>query len=515
MYAPLGMKHFHTLRNMGRALILPIAGLFSSVLNGQALNVTSTLSNYNGYNVSCFGKRTGAIDLTVSGGVPPYTYDWSTSASTQDVDDLAAGYYGVLVRDAGGNEFRGDFTLTQPEPLDAERNVNVYPNGYNLSCAQCFNGSITIFPSGGVGPFSYVWRDGVATQHRYNLGAVQTNVNVLDANGCEWNSEIFTLTSPERTDWTMTGNANTNPATQYIGTSDNKDVVFRANGTERFRLLANGQVKFAGLGDGMLRAGGGGIISTQAVVDNVPQPADPLPFWSTTGNYINTTNMVDAFLGTKDNTHLSIRTNATERMVVLNTGKVGIGQGIGATPLGGALTLRSGWDDWLSLRSKDGSDNDLGTWHFQNPAETDRLVIYYEPMGGGSSGNLTLWANGKMSIGDVSVNTPDYDYGLYLWKGLLTERVKVAIKTSAQWADHVFRPGYLLMPLPEVDRYIAANGHLPGVPSAECMVEEGLDVVSTDAMLLEKLEEVTLHLIRLNARIEELERTIGASTPSR
>jgi hypothetical protein len=78
---------------MGRALILPIAGLFSIVLNGQALNVTSTLSNYNGYNVSCFGKRTGAIDLTVSGGVPPYTYDWSTSASTQDVDDLAAGYY--------------------------------------------------------------------------------------------------------------------------------------------------------------------------------------------------------------------------------------------------------------------------------------------------------------------------------------------------------------------------------------------------------------------------------------
>lgn len=504
---------------MGRALLLPIAGLFSAALNGQSLNVTSTLSNYNGYNVSCFGKRTGAIDLTVSGGVPPYTYDWSTSASTQDVDDLAAGYYGVLVRDAGGNEFRGDFTLTQPEPLDAERNVNVYPNGYNLSCAQCFNGSITIFPSGGVGPYSYVWRDGVATQHRYNLGAVQTNVNVLDANGCEWNSEIFTLTSPERTDWTMTGNANTNPATQYIGTSDNKDVVFRTQGIERFRLLANGDLKVASLqfssGYSLLFADSTGTLrSADGYANQIQEIKKPCPVpwpWLVCGNIINP----DQWLGTKNNEDLIIRTNNVVRMRVDKQGKVGIGQGIGATPMGGALTLRSGWDDWLSLRSKDGSDNDLGTWHFQNPAETDRLVIYYEPMGGGSSGNLTLWANGKMSIGDVSVNTPDYDYGLYLWKGLLTERVKVAIKTSAQWADHVFRPGYSLMPLSEVDRYIAANGHLPGVPSAECMVEEGLDVVATDAMLLEKLEEVTLHLIRLNARIEELERTIGASTPSR
>ena len=72
--------------------------------------------------------------------------------------------------------------------------------------------------------------------------------------------------------------------------------------------------------------------------------------------------------------------------------------------------------------------------------------------------------------------------------------------------DRVFQPGYALMPLREVDAFIKQNGHLPGVPSAEQMVEQGLDVVKTDAMLMEKIEEITLHLIGMEKRVVELER---------
>lgn len=487
-----------------------VAALFANVdmANGQSLSVSATLSNHNGFNVSCFGGKNGAIDLSISGGQAPYSIEWSNGSTMEDQAGLPAGFYGVRVKDMQGEELREEYTLTEPEPLKAQTSVYVYPNGKNLSCYQCFNGSITVQPLAGVGPYNYQWSDGVATQHRYNLGAVQTYVLVTDANGCLWNSEIFTLTSPDRTDWTMTGNAGTNPALQYIGTSDNKDVVFRSNGVERFRLLANGQVKFVGLGDGILKAGGGGIITAQPLTDvGVVQQWEILPFWSTTGNLLDATNSVDAFLGSRDAMPLRIRTNNIERMYIDHTGKVGMGEGIADSPLGGVLTIRTGWSDWLSLRSKDASNNDLGTWHFQNPQSTDRLMIYYEPMGGGSNGGLALLANGKVSIGDnVNTNTPDYDYGLYLWKGLLTERVKVALHSTAQWSDHVLAPGYTLMPLDEVDRYIASHGHLPKVPSAECMVEEGLDVVSTDALLLEKIEELTLHIISLNARIDELER---------
>jgi hypothetical protein len=71
------------------------------------------------------------------------------------------------------------------------------------------------------------------------------------------------------------------------------------------------------------------------------------------------------------------------------------------------------------------------------------------------------------------------------------------VKVYSGWADHVFAPEYKLMPLCDVETYIAANGHLPGMPSA-CEVElDGVDIGATQALLLEKIEELTLHLIQL------------------
>ena len=124
-----------------------------------------------------------------------------------------------------------------------------------------------------------------------------------------------------------------------------------------------------------------------------------------------------------------------------------------------------------------------------------------------TSNQLTVFPDGKVRIGDVPTNT-DYDYQLYVGGGILTKRVKVALPTTTDWSDHVFQPGYHLMPLRDVASFIARNGHLPGVPSADCMVEEGLDVVKTDAMLMEKVEELTLHAIDLNKRLERAEQII-------
>ena len=59
-----------------------------------------TPSNYNGYNISCFGSATGSINLTITGGTPPYSIIWSNAATTEDLSNVSAGYYRVTVDDA-------------------------------------------------------------------------------------------------------------------------------------------------------------------------------------------------------------------------------------------------------------------------------------------------------------------------------------------------------------------------------------------------------------------------------
>jgi hypothetical protein len=83
------------------------------------------------------------------------------------------------------------------------------------------------------------------------------------------------------------------------------------------------------------------------------------------------------------------------------------------------------------------------------------------------------------------------------------------VKVYSGWADYVFESDYELMPLSEVEAFIAQNGHLPGLPSAAQVAEQGVDVGETQAKLLEKIEELTLHLIRLEKENEVLKAEMG------
>jgi hypothetical protein len=73
------------------------------------------------------------------------------------------------------------------------------------------------------------------------------------------------------------------------------------------------------------------------------------------------------------------------------------------------------------------------------------------------------------------------------------------------WSDYVFDEDYELMPLNEVESYINANKHLPDIPSVDEITENGLNLGETDALLLRKIEELTLYVIEQNKRIEKLE----------
>lgn len=122
------------------------------------------------------------------------------------------------------------------------------------------------------------------------------------------------------------------------------------------------------------------------------------------------------------------------------------------------------------------------------------------------NGRFLESTNGEAVIVGQGVRKTPAGYSLFVGQGLLAEKVKVALKDTDEWSDKVFEAGYPLKSLRVIEQYIKANGHLPGIPSANQMVEQGNDLQKTDAMLLEKIEELTLHMIRLEKRMNQVKR---------
>lgn len=124
-------------------------------------------------------------------------------------------------------------------------------------------------------------------------------------------------------------------------------------------------------------------------------------------------------------------------------------------------------------------------------------------LGTNNASVLKINPTGSVLIGNTL--TPA-GYKLFVEQGILTEKIKVAVKNTAEWSDYVFANNYNLLPLREVEQFIDANSHLPGVPSAKEVVNNGINVAQMDAKLLEKIEELTLYIIDMNKRIENLEK---------
>lgn len=117
--------------------------------------------------------------------------------------------------------------------------------------------------------------------------------------------------------------------------------------------------------------------------------------------------------------------------------------------------------------------------------------------------STTTDANGKIYIGtNASYPTSTGNYRLFVEGGIMTEKVKVSLRSSANWADYVFEDNYKLMPLKEVATYVSNNKHLPGVDSAKDLAENGLDLATMQSKQMEKIEELTLYIIDQDKKIE-------------
>jgi hypothetical protein len=128
---------------------------------------------------TCFGAANGSIDVTVTGGTAPYTYIWSTGATTQDLTGtVAAGAYSVIILDSKGCTILANIFVTQPNLLVLSSTQS------NVSCNGGSDGKSTVNHTGGTAPFSYLWSNGATTKTATGLSAGTYIVTVTDRKGC-------------------------------------------------------------------------------------------------------------------------------------------------------------------------------------------------------------------------------------------------------------------------------------------------------------------------------------------
>ncbi len=130
-------------------------------------------------NISAYGESDGSINLTVTGGSPPYGFFWSNNKTTEDLENLKAGKY-ILVLSDTRNQIKTDsFDILQPEPDTLVFLFDVhYPTTNNGS-----NGYINFSLTGGYPPYSILWSNGATTENISNLSPDIYTVSVTDSKG--------------------------------------------------------------------------------------------------------------------------------------------------------------------------------------------------------------------------------------------------------------------------------------------------------------------------------------------
>jgi PKD repeat protein len=127
----------------------------------------------------CDGSSNADISVTVIGGTPPYDYVWDNGQTISTPFGLSAGQHCVTVLDNNGCMINTCAMVNDPPAL------NVTLTATNELCNGACNGTITSMPSGGVGPYSYLWSNSEVASSISNLCAGVYNITLTDFNGCQ------------------------------------------------------------------------------------------------------------------------------------------------------------------------------------------------------------------------------------------------------------------------------------------------------------------------------------------
>lgn len=146
------------------------------VLQPDEIIVTDSISD-----VICHGEQTGMININVSGGTPQYFFDWSNSASSEDVFNLSAGNYSLILSDLNGCIKIKNFIVDEPLfPITTSFDI------INIECFGENNGEIDLSVSGGTSPYQFQWSNAATSEDIFDLEAGSYSVIIIDSNLCEY-----------------------------------------------------------------------------------------------------------------------------------------------------------------------------------------------------------------------------------------------------------------------------------------------------------------------------------------
>jgi gliding motility-associated-like protein len=151
----------------------------------------SETSDYNGFNISCYGKSNGYITIDPSTELAPFTFRWSGpdgfTATTEEIAELKAGQYTLIIIDRNMCTARDTLNLTEPDSLQISFEIT------EPYCPGSYDGEIKLNVTGGVPipDYNYYWSDNSTGRNLSNISQGFYKVTVSDINGCSVQNSVI------------------------------------------------------------------------------------------------------------------------------------------------------------------------------------------------------------------------------------------------------------------------------------------------------------------------------------